>query len=81
MDCLTYRDKAFEDIMNEFIILLRPYPTVQSCLAGLNSRFVEGLPAVPVEGMLNYLSGLLIGSPSPEFVENPEIVEVVKGST
>jgi hypothetical protein len=46
-DCLAYRDKAFEDIMNEFIILLRPYPTVQSCRAGLNSRNA---------GMLNNLS-------------------------
>jgi hypothetical protein len=37
MDCLIYRDKAFEDVMNEFIILLRHYPTVQDSLI-LNSR-------------------------------------------
>jgi hypothetical protein len=51
MDCLTYRDKAFEDIMNEFIILLRHYPTVQDSLI-LNSR-IAGLPAGSVAGMLN----------------------------
>jgi hypothetical protein len=50
-DCLTYGDKTFEDIMNEFIILLRPYPTVQSCLAGLNSRYA---------GMLNNLINFII---------------------
>jgi hypothetical protein len=73
MDCLTYRDKAFEDIMNEFIILLRPYPTVQDSLI-LNSRYA---------GMLNHLSRFLMGSPSPEFVENPELVvnpEFIEGS-
>ncbi len=63
---------AFEEKMNEFIFSLRSSTNVQSCLAGLNSRLA---------GMLNHLSRFLVGSPSPEFVENPELVEVVKGST
>ena len=48
MDCLTYRDKAFEDIMNEFIILLRPYPTVQDSLI-LNSRYAGMLNSLPID--------------------------------
>jgi hypothetical protein len=43
-DCLTYREMSFEEIMNEFIFLSRPYPFVQSRKAGLNSRLA---------GMLN----------------------------
>ena len=34
---------AFEEIINEFIIFLRPSPAVQSCHAGLNFRSAEML--------------------------------------
>jgi hypothetical protein len=44
-DWLTHREMAFEEIMNTFIIFLRPTPIVQDSLI-LNSRHA---------GMLNNL--------------------------